>query len=389
MLAVMLLAASTAHGQLAQSYPGDIGIEDDPDVLYVEKFDDSIATITSRYDDVKNAEGMSLQGDVPAGSSGPYSLRMTNVGGQNSGGHLYKRFVPGFDTTIYIRYYVKYPSISKGYIHHESIWIGGYSPAIPYPYPRAGICGLGDKRISIAYEPVGTATMNTYLYWGGMHNDPNGNCWGNVMVRGSLVPHDVPYDRWLCVEMMVKLNNPVTASNGELRIWHDGEEVGYWGPGFPNGSWTWDKFDVDPGGPPFEGFRWRTDSSLNLNYIWIEYYDDQSPAGASHYIQFDHLVIARKPVGPIYDPAATVERPERSASTVQLFPNPSAGMATVVLPLDLLPAEITLHDLLGRRVYSTVALQPGSELDLSGLKSGAYLLQVGTGRRIIRRLLIR
>lgn len=102
---------------LANLYPNDAGIEKDPNVLYVEKFDDGMANILSRYHDIKNREGMSLDKDVPEGSQSPYAIKITNTGGKNDGGHLLKQFTPGFDSTIYMRYYVKYPLISKGYIH--------------------------------------------------------------------------------------------------------------------------------------------------------------------------------------------------------------------------------------------------------------------------------
>ena len=229
LLASILLALTTKiSAQLANAYPHDLNIETDPNVLYVEKFEDGLSNIYSRYQDKKNTAGMSLDADVPPGSTGLYSLKMTNLGGSNSGGHLYKQFSPGWDSTVYVRYYVKYPSISQGYIHHEAVWFGGYNPSTPWPNPQAGTCGLGDKRISIAYEPISTANMNTYLYWGEMHNDPNGNCWGNVMIRGDSMPAPVPYDEWLCVEVMLKLNNPTTTSNGDLQIWHNGVEVGHW-----------------------------------------------------------------------------------------------------------------------------------------------------------------
>jgi hypothetical protein len=103
----------------------------------------------------------------------------------------------------------------------------------------------------------------------------------------------------MCIEVMVKMNNPVTANNGELRVWQDGKEVGYWGPGFPHGYWDADSWYNNSSSPAFQGFRWRTDAQLNINYIWIEFYDDKSPAGANHYIKYSNLVMARKYIGPI------------------------------------------------------------------------------------------
>lgn len=283
---------------LAQKYPLDIGLEADPDVIYSEKFDDGISMISGRYTDIINLEGMSLDStDVPYKSM--IALKMTNEGGRNSGGHLFKRFTPGFTGTIYVRYYVKYPADSKGYIHHEGVWIGGYYPATSYPDPRAGICGLGDKRISIAYEPVNAPNMDTYLYWGDMKPGARGKCYGNDMVNNSPAARKLEWDKWICVELKIKLNDPVTAYNGELQVWHDGVEVGHWGPGYPNGYWNADSWFNDPAAKPFDGFRWRTDDRLDLNYLWIEFYDDTTSEGESHHIKFSNLIIARKYIGPV------------------------------------------------------------------------------------------
>ncbi|MBC7774414.1 MAG: T9SS type A sorting domain-containing protein [Phycisphaerae bacterium] len=300
---------------------------------------------------------------------------MTNLGGSNSGGHLYRQFTPGWDSTVFVRYYVKYPAISQGYIHHEAVWFGGYNPATPWPNPQAGTCGLGDSRISVSYEPVGAATMNTYLYWGGMHNDPNGNCWGNVMIRGDSMPAAVPYDEWLCVEVMLKLNNPATASNGELQIWHNGVEVGHWGPGFPNGSWTWDKFNVNPNDPPFPGFRWRTDPNLNLNYVWIEYYDDQSPNGVSHYIKYDHLVVAKKRIGPIYNISSSKEL-SPAPPFVRVSPNPATDFLHLSFNDDISEASVYLYDSFGNQVSKHTISTFAADLDISSLMPGFYVLEI-------------
>jgi hypothetical protein len=290
-------SSTDTAGAIANVYSNDTGIENDTNVLYVEKFDDGIVNLAGRYTDVYNAEGMSSDSDVVADVPGNRSLKMTNIGGQNTGGHLFRNFPGGFDSVVYFRYYVKYPSVSKGFIHHQGIWFGGYQPSTDYPNPQAGICGLGNSSISIAYEPVNDR-MGSYLYWGDMQGDPNGNCWGNDMVNGSSSAQKIAWDQWTCVEIMIKLNNPVSDYNGELRIWQNGIEIGHWGPGFPNGSMLYGKFTAG-GNLAFNGFRWRTDKNLKINYIWIEFYDDKSPAGISHHIKFDNLVIAKKYIGPI------------------------------------------------------------------------------------------
>jgi hypothetical protein len=285
---------------IANSYPNDIGIERDTNVLYTEKFNDGLPNILKRYTDIKNVAGMTIDNkDVPAGAKSASAIILSNIGGENDGGHLFKQFKTGFNGTIFLRYYVKYPLSSKGYIHHESVWFGGYNPSTSYPNPRAGICGLGDQRISVAYEPIDESNMDTYLYWGDSKSTKGNRCYGNDMVNNSPTAQKITWDEWMCVEVMVKLNDPVSTSNGELKVWQNGMLVGHWGPGFPNGYWDVDSWHNKTASPAFEGFKWRTDPRLNVNYIWIEFYDDKSPAGARHHIKFANVVMAKKYIGPI------------------------------------------------------------------------------------------
>ena len=94
----------------------------------------------------------------------------------------------------------------------------------------------------------------------------------------------------MCVEQMVKLNNPVSASNGEHAIWVDGVQISHVGPGFPNGSWSGGIFTQNPAGTPFGGLRWRSDANLNLNYIWLQTYAPNDPAG----LHGEHEIRARR-----------------------------------------------------------------------------------------------
>ena len=291
---------SFLNRSLSSQYPHDSGIEKDPDVLYVEQFEEDTSGIFSRYDDVKNRKGIFTDPDVPKGSQGKQSIRLTNIGGKNDGAHLYKMIQPGWDDSLFIRYYVKYPAISNGYIHHEAVKIGGNYPAIPYHMGQAGTCGQGDTRFSISYEPNNEPEMDAYLYWGEMRSWNNGSsCYGNTLVNKSSTAQQLKWDEWHCIEIMIKLNKPATARNGSIRIWQDGKEVGYWGEGFPNGHWEKDRWINDPSGKPFEGFQWRSNPLLNFNFLRIEHYDSKSPAGENHYTKYDHLVVAKRYIGPI------------------------------------------------------------------------------------------
>ena len=105
---------------------------------------------------------------------------------------------------------------------------------------------------------------------------------------------------------MMKMNAPVTESNGQQAIWidgkpwsRDGQIISHLGKGFPKGKWVWDSFNPDPEGVPFEGFQWRSTEQLKLNFLWILLYITKAPPGHVSRIWFDDIVVAKKYIGPM------------------------------------------------------------------------------------------
>jgi hypothetical protein len=105
---------------------------------------------------------------------------------------------------------------------------------------------------------------------------------------------------------MMKMNSPLTAYNGEQALWINGQPwnkdtqtISHFGLGFPKGNWVWDSFIPDPDGSPFEGYQWRTVSSLNLNYVWLLLYITTAPAGHVSRVWFDNVVLATSYIGPM------------------------------------------------------------------------------------------
>jgi hypothetical protein len=96
---------------------------------------------------------------------------------------------------------------------------------------------------------------------------------------------------------MVKLNNPVTSANGEHAIWLQGVKISHLGLGFPNGFWSGGIFTQSTSGTPFGGFQWRNNTALKINYIWLQHYSPDDPAGFRADMKFAHLVAARTYVG--------------------------------------------------------------------------------------------
>jgi hypothetical protein len=264
--------------------------------VFVERFDQtSLTNLFSRWTDILNGPSMSLGSDVPPGSPGPRSLTIPWVGGGvNSGGHLYKVLSPGISDTLYVRYYIKYPT--SGNYHHTGVWVGGSNPPSGWPDPQAGSKPAGDDRFIAGAEQNNViGSFDHYNYWMRMRPASDGSYWGNFLLNNQNV--QARKGQWMCVEHMVKLNNPTTALNGEHAIWLDGVKVSHLGLGFPKGFWSGGIFTQDPAGTAFEGFRWRSDAALNINWIWLQNYSPDDPSGFSSAIKFDHLIAAKSYIG--------------------------------------------------------------------------------------------
>jgi hypothetical protein len=278
---------------IASRYPGDVRIETDSQVVFVERFDEStLSTLFGRWTDVLNGSAMSFSTDVPTGSPLGKSLKIS-WSSSSVGGHLYRQLTPGVDDTLYVRYYVKFPA--TGSYSHNGVWMGGYNPALGWPNPQAGIKPTGADRFSAAAEQDSATTrFDHYNYWMGMHQSVGGSYWGNTLLNSPSVSGAA--GQWMCVEHMIKLNNPVTASNGEHAIWLNGVKVSHLGQGFPKGTWSGGMFTQNASGTAFGGFRWRSDTRLNLNYIWLQTYAPNTTASQNN-MNFAHVVAAKSYIG--------------------------------------------------------------------------------------------
>ena len=288
---------------LASKYIGDKRIEKDPDVIFAENFEEgSVDAIKARWESTKDIEIMSLSPDVPPGSASKHSLLMSHTGGKGTGGHLYRRLLPGYEQ-LYVRFYVKFdPDCSP--IHHF-VHVGGYNPPTPWPQGGAGIKPAGNERFTTGVEPYGEDwRWDFYSYWMGMRSSPDGKSWGHDFINDRRLKAE--RGKWICVELMMKMNDPVTEQDGEQTMWIDGKSwskdgqiISHFGKGFPKGKWVWDSFIPDPNGRPFEGFQWRNTEDLKLNFLWLLLYITESPPGHISKIWFDDIVAAKKYIGPI------------------------------------------------------------------------------------------
>jgi hypothetical protein len=255
----------------------------------------TIKQMLLKWDDSENSEGMSFSLDVPAASKGKQSLMMTYKPCLDNGGYLYKMLPEGYDT-LYARFYIKFvTNYSK--VHHL-VSMGGYNPPSKWSIGRAGIKPKGNDRFNSSIEPIGeNGTWDFYTYWMNMHGyaDPD-HFWGNSFTPDP--QKKVETDKWMCIEFMILMNNPVSSSNGEQAFWVNGEKISHLRKGFPNGYWKWDRFIPSPDSNAFEGFRWRSTKDLKLNFFKLSYYMTDGKQGETDSVLFDDVVISTCYIGP-------------------------------------------------------------------------------------------
>lgn len=303
--AVVLLAlcGSDCYGSLAARYVNDVGIENDPNVIFAENFEEgSLEKIIARWSRCKDPQIMSLSDDTAEASSGKKSLLISQVREKGNGAHLYKQLLPGYEQ-LYLRFYAKIDPNCKPI--GPSVKLGGYNPPTAYPQPDALTAPAGDEKFVSSVTLYGEQwRCDFYTIWMEMRPCPTGNHWGNDFINDPRFT--ALRGQWVCVEMMLKMNKPVSEHNGEMALWtkgrlrkKDGQVISHLGPGFPKGKWVWDSFHPDPVGEAFEGFRWRSSDDLKINFLWLSIYIPNSPYGQVNKIWFDDLVVATEYIGPI------------------------------------------------------------------------------------------
>jgi hypothetical protein len=306
------VSAATQATTLAQKYPGDVGIGSDPSVVLYENFEEgSIAAVVARYDNAADVPGMTLVADHPVNGPGSNAMQFTS-GGANASTHLYKSFGAGYDE-LYFRYYIKY--VGTGPYHHAGLWIGGYNPALLWPYPRAGQRPNGTDWYSIGLEPIQllpNSPMDFYTYWMGMHSwraNPTGvvgDYFGNTLLHNA--EFRMQSDTWVCYEIHLKVNpDPTIGMGAVLEIWQNDALIRRFDDTGPLGYWVRDKFcPNDADGAECTDFRpanptlvlldqgWRATSALKINYFWPQNYNDSSSSSS---LLLDDMVVATQRVG--------------------------------------------------------------------------------------------
>ena len=85
----------------------------------------------------------------------------------------------------------------------------------------------GNDRFSVGTEPVNSGLRFDFnAYWMRMRGS-GGTFWGNNLIMDESLQAPL---QWTCVEVMIKLSDPVDSYNGELALWINGNQIAHLGP---------------------------------------------------------------------------------------------------------------------------------------------------------------
>jgi hypothetical protein len=374
----LLTSLGRLDAQIANSHPFDSLIQNNPDVIFTEMFEGSMNNLTSsgNWNTVSpNPSNIQSDTSVPKVSHGTQSLRLVTIQdgtNPNQNTLVYKKITPDITDSIFVRYYIKYDT--NTIYHHSGLWLGGKNPASSIPGNIGGTLPQGNQEFHVGTEIKGKANgqaaanslFGLYTYWMGMHRSSGGPYYGNEFYN-STTNDNIDLDSWNCIEIMIKLNNPVTASNGEIKIWINGNLISNLGYLFPTGTWSFNHFTEGPG-IPFEGFQFRNDNALKLNYIWLRNFNDMNSSGHHGNIYFDHLVVAKKYIGPISTTLTTSFEDIDKPIDITLYPNPAN---------EIVNFSTNIKNLSIINIFGQVMLQAKdiSNVSTESLTAGLYIIQ--------------
>jgi hypothetical protein len=311
---------STGVG-LSGKYPGDNGIENDPDVLFHSDFENGFAGWT-RHSQDKTLLDVDTNAQLAHGGT---SYMRASISRTRLAQDLYIGVNAQFDfakrvPVAYWRFYARF--VANSAPPHHWVRLAGGNPT----YQSDGLANTkppGDQGFWYDLDAHDDGSLNFYVYWYKMRS---GRCndgsttpgcagdqgttyfYGNNFTPAGQKPF--PRDMWMCLELMTKVNT-VGQSDGELALWMNDALVGEYKPGTPHGRWlrdnfySWGPYFQDNGG--FEGFDFRSDADVLVKRITLDTYYEKGSldtrianglvAPETQTILYDDVVVATSRVG--------------------------------------------------------------------------------------------
>jgi hypothetical protein len=283
---------------IASKYPGDQGIESDPNVVFADDFESYAqpADLLKKWDNFYQQSDTRFATTGDDVFAGKQSLEFT-VPQQDAelSNAVDKILSPELDV-LYLRYYAKFqaPYDVLGSSHNGSSVSAHYfkgnqaTPGVRADGMNKFLVNLENWRGDAATASPGL--LNVYVYHPAQRDDYGDHFFpsGLVMPNTSLPfdfgpdfvarPEIIPeLSRWYCYEYMVKANTP-GQKDGRITFWLDGNLAG----DFPN-------------------LRLRDLASLKMDRLQLSFHVHDNPNGETKR-WFDNVVAATSYIGPLHKP---------------------------------------------------------------------------------------
>jgi hypothetical protein len=297
---------------LSEKYPGDIGMADDPAVLFHDDFEQG----WGKWDTPRsNTKHLYIENDVSLAGGGSAFLRSTVTKNDlDTQQYISACPVATFSRrveTVYCRFYARIKGVAPNPHHWVRMAAGDAT------YSSSGLANTvppGDKGFWFDFDATNNNTFSFYVYWYKMRS---GRCNDGTVVPGCAgdqgttyyygnvfePPQQTPFPRntWFCIEFMAKANTPGT-HDGQLAFWINGELIEYYQTGKPEGTWLRATFHT--GGctytactppVPFEGFDFRSNSDVLFKQFFLDaYYERGSFADKKTALEAMGLVVSNE-----------------------------------------------------------------------------------------------
>jgi hypothetical protein len=283
---------------IASRFPGDVGIENDPAVIFADGFETYAqpGDLQSRWDAVYQLQEIRLASEPENVFFGQRSLEF-NVPQQDAElSNATDKILTNELDVLYLRYYSRFqpPYDVVGSSHNGSMISSRYfvngnaTPGIPADGTNKFLVNLENWRGEA--ETPSPGDLNVYVYHPeqrdayGDHFFPTGVVLPNSSLPGDFGPTFVArpdvipsLDQWYCYEYMVKANTP-SQRDGQITIWLDGVLVA----DFPN-------------------LRLRDVDTLKIDRFGLSFHVHSNPNGETKK-WYDNVVAATSYIGPMTPP---------------------------------------------------------------------------------------
>lgn len=280
---------------IAAKYPGDVGIENDPDVIFADGFETyaSASDLDQKWDNHFQASQTKIVMDAANVKSGAKALEFSLPQQDAELSNAVQKILTTELDVLYLRYYSKFdPSFDVTGSSHN----GGGISAHYYNGNQAtpGVPANGTNKFLIEFEhwrgeakDPSPGSLNVYIYHPEQRDDygdhffPSGAVLPNTSIPGDFGPTfqahpDITPElgRWYAYEVMLKANT-AGQRDGRITLWLDGKLIA----DFPN-------------------LRLRDVDTLKIDRFNLSLHARSNTKGVTKK-WYDNVVAAKSYIGPI------------------------------------------------------------------------------------------